>query len=99
MFNWDELRFFLAVHRHGTLAGAGASLELDPTTVGRRLNGLEARLETRLFDRTPRGNGSTTMAAIGPHSSRDCWLRLLVDRLVGNFWIMMSPPLMPRHWR
>lgn len=55
LFNWDDVRFFLTVHRHGTLAGAGAELELDPTTVGRRLGSLEAKLGSRLFDKTPRG--------------------------------------------
>lgn len=55
MFNWDDVRFFLAVHREGTLSGAGTSLRLDATTVGRRLGNLESQLGARLFDRTSRG--------------------------------------------
>lgn len=55
MFNWDDVRFFLAVGREGTLAQAGASLGLDATTVGRRIGNLERELGARLFDRTGRG--------------------------------------------
>jgi DNA-binding transcriptional LysR family regulator len=55
MIEWDDLRVLLAIHRTGSLAGAGATLEINPTTVGRRLTALEERAEARLFDRTPDG--------------------------------------------
>ncbi|HTJ41686.1 MAG TPA: LysR family transcriptional regulator [Kofleriaceae bacterium] len=55
MIDWDDLRVLLAIHRTGSLAGAGATLDINPTTVGRRLSALEERAETRLFDRTPDG--------------------------------------------
>lgn len=55
MFAWDDLRHFLAVRRHRTLAGAGRALGVDETTVGRRLAVLERELGARLFDRTPDG--------------------------------------------
>jgi DNA-binding transcriptional LysR family regulator len=55
MFDWDDVRYFLMLQRHGTLAAAGAALKLDPTTVGRRLIKLEEELGARLFDRTPNG--------------------------------------------
>ncbi|MCA9656150.1 MAG: LysR family transcriptional regulator [Myxococcales bacterium] len=55
MFNWDDVRFFLAVQRAGTLSGAGSALRLDATTVGRRLSNLESELGARLFDRSSRG--------------------------------------------
>ncbi len=55
VFNWDDVRFFLTVHREGNLARAGGSLKLDPTTVGRRISSLETRLGARLFDRTSHG--------------------------------------------
>jgi len=53
--DWDDVRFFLAIHRHGTLAAAAAATGLDATTVGRRIARLEDALATRLFDRTPKG--------------------------------------------
>lgn len=55
MLDWNDLRYFLAVHRAGTLAGAAASLDINATTVGRRVGALEEQLEVRLFDRTPEG--------------------------------------------
>jgi DNA-binding transcriptional LysR family regulator len=59
MIDWDDLRVLLAIHRSGSLAAAGASLGINPTTVGRRLASLEERAETRLFDRTPGGYALT----------------------------------------
>ncbi len=55
MLDWDDLRYFLAVHRAGTLAGAAQALHINPTTVGRRLAALEEQVGARLFDRTPDG--------------------------------------------
>ena len=55
MIDWDDLRYFLAVHRAGTLARAASALEINATTVGRRLAALEDKVHTRLFDRTPDG--------------------------------------------
>lgn len=59
VIDWDDVRFFLAIHRHGTLAGAAGALGLDATTVGRRLARLEQTVDARLFDRTARGYVAT----------------------------------------
>ena len=61
MLDWDDLRYFLAVQRARTLAGASAKLGINATTVGRRLTALEDQVGARLFDRTP--NGYTLTAA------------------------------------
>jgi DNA-binding transcriptional LysR family regulator len=55
MIRWDDVRYFLAIHRCGTLSGAARALSVDQTTVGRRLAALEDGLNARLFDRTPDG--------------------------------------------
>ncbi len=60
--DWDDLRYFLGVYRSGTLAGAAAKLNLNPTTVGRRLAGLESALQTTLFERTTSGYVPTEAA-------------------------------------
>src|SRR6185503_15831687 len=52
---WDDVRVFLAIRRHGTMAGAARDLGVDQTTIGRRLASLEASLDARLFDRMPDG--------------------------------------------
>ena len=55
MLDWNDLRYFLAIHRAGTLARAAARLGINATTAGRRLSALEEQVEARLFDRTPDG--------------------------------------------
>jgi DNA-binding transcriptional LysR family regulator len=59
MVDWDDLRYFLAIYRTGTLARAGSELGINATTVGRRLSALEDRVRARLFDRTPEGYAPT----------------------------------------
>jgi DNA-binding transcriptional LysR family regulator len=53
--DWNDLKYFLACWRAGSLAGAGRLLKVDQTTVGRRLTAFEEALATRLFDRTSEG--------------------------------------------
>jgi DNA-binding transcriptional LysR family regulator len=55
IFRWDDARVLLALQREGTLSAAAARLGINASTVGRRLDGLEASLGVRLFDRTPDG--------------------------------------------
>ncbi len=52
---WDDLRFFLAAVRGGSLAAAARELGMNHTTVGRRLNALQRQLGTTLLQRTPEG--------------------------------------------
>lgn len=46
---WDDLRFFLAVARTGSLSGAAEVLRVSPSTVSRRLSQLEHALKVSLF--------------------------------------------------
>ena len=52
---WDDLKHFLAVARHGSLSEAGRSLKTSAATVGRRIAALELRLGARLFTRRQTG--------------------------------------------
>jgi DNA-binding transcriptional LysR family regulator len=52
---WDDLKYFLAVARVGSLTKAARALKTTPATVGRRVAMLEAKLGTRLFDRKHTG--------------------------------------------
>lgn len=59
MFDWNDLRHFLAVARTGsTLAGA-RQLGVNQTTCARRLQALEEALGQKLFDRMQGGRGLT----------------------------------------
>jgi DNA-binding transcriptional LysR family regulator len=51
MENWDGWQTLLIVVEAGTLSGAAARLNIDATTIGRRLARLEARLGRRLLVR------------------------------------------------
>jgi DNA-binding transcriptional LysR family regulator len=55
VLDWDDLRFFLALTRHGTLSAAAKDLNVAQSTVGRRLRSLEGNLGVRLLNRTPEG--------------------------------------------
>ncbi len=61
--DWDGLRLVLALGRAGSLSAAGETLGVTHTTVGRRLERLEADLGVRLFDRTPDGYLATDAGA------------------------------------
>ncbi|MEM9068966.1 MAG: LysR family transcriptional regulator [Myxococcota bacterium] len=68
--NWDDVRFFLAVLRGGSLRVAAEQLGVTQATVSRRLANLEASLQTELFERLPTGLHPTTAGeALGTHAS------------------------------
>jgi len=48
--NWDDLRVIAAVRDEGTFAGASARLQIDETTVARRLERIQRTLGVRLFE-------------------------------------------------
>lgn len=51
MFNWDDLRVFLEVAKTLNLSKAAEKLEVDQTTVYRRINRFEKKLGKKLFKR------------------------------------------------
>ncbi len=53
--NWDDLRFLLAVARHGSLSAAARVLGVNHSTVLRRVTALEQAMGARLFDKMPGG--------------------------------------------
>ncbi|SDB99841.1 DNA-binding transcriptional regulator, LysR family [Cupriavidus sp. YR651] len=57
--DWDDLKVFLAVSRGGSLAAAARALQVNHSTVLRRLNKLEDDLGTRLFARDLAGYAMT----------------------------------------
>lgn len=53
--DWNDLRYFLAITRAGSLVRAGKELGVEHTTVARRLSALETALGCKLFARGPDG--------------------------------------------
>ncbi len=70
-FDWDDLRFFLAVARSGTLRGGAEAIRANHATVSRRLTSLERGIKARLFDRTKSGLKLTQLGEeLLPHALR-----------------------------
>lgn len=61
MMDWDDLRTFLAVARHGSLSAAARALGVSQPTMGRRLAAMEDRNGARLLQRLPGGYALTPL--------------------------------------
>jgi DNA-binding transcriptional LysR family regulator len=71
MFDWNDLKYFLAVARHHSTIAAGKSLGLSQSTVQRRLAELERAIGQPLAKRHPSGYRLTTFGkALLPHAER-----------------------------
>jgi len=53
--DWNDVRYFLALARTGSVRAAGVALGVSHSTVLRRVEALEEKLGTRLFDRSRDG--------------------------------------------
>lgn len=85
MKSWDDLRFFLAVAKNGTLAGAARELGVTHSTVFRRILVLEERLGSRVFERVAGGYEPTEVGEdMLPIAEKICRnVNLLVRRASG----------------
>ncbi len=57
--DWNDLRFYLAIARSGTLSAAAKRLNVTQSTVGRRLAALESTMGVRLLQRVADGYQET----------------------------------------
>jgi molybdate transport repressor ModE-like protein len=53
--DWEDVRVFLAIARHGSLSAAARSLGINHATVSRRVQSLEESLGEKLVERRPDG--------------------------------------------
>ncbi len=53
--DWDDIRYFLALARTGSLSGAARVLGVTHVTVSRRIARLESERKVKLFDRRQKG--------------------------------------------
>ncbi len=85
MLDWDDLRFFLAIARHGSLTAAAKDLRVAQSTVGRRLASLEENLSVRLLHKTPDGYRLTLAGeAVRSQAERVEVDALTIERAVGG---------------
>lgn len=84
-FDWNNLRSFLAVARNGRLTAAAARLQIDHSTLSRRLAALEHALKAKLFDRSPQGYTLTEQGSrLLPIAEQMESLALGADEAVGG---------------
>src|ERR1700723_4079997 len=55
MIDWDDVRYFLAVARGGSVRAAAERLKVNHSTVLRRIAQLEERLGAQMFEKLPSG--------------------------------------------
>ncbi len=53
--DWEDIRYFVALARHGTLSATARDLRVNHATVARRIASLERLVGRALFDRRARG--------------------------------------------
>ena len=53
--DWEDVRYFVALARHGTLSSTARALRVNHATVARRIASLETLLSRNLFDRRAKG--------------------------------------------
>ena len=83
---WDDLQVLLALFRVGTYQAAARRLGVAGSTIGRRLDSLEAALGIRLFDRTPDGVRPTVAAEqLIPLAEQVEQATMSLRRVVENF--------------
>src|SRR5690606_1005803 len=63
MFNWNDLKYLIAVANRGSTLAAARELGVDQSTVQRRVAELETRLKLRLVERSPSGYRLTAAGA------------------------------------
>lgn len=84
--DWDDVRYFLAAVRAGSLTSAAANLGVNQSTVSRRIRALEDELGTPLFVRGARGLVQSEAAeAVLLHAERvEAEIALLSRRASGQ---------------
>jgi DNA-binding transcriptional LysR family regulator len=86
LMDWDDVRYFLALARAGSIRGAGVLLDVSHSTVARRVEQFEQHIGVRLFDRTPSGYVLTVAGEdmIETASQMELDMNALERRLLGQ---------------
>jgi DNA-binding transcriptional LysR family regulator len=84
--DWQDVRYFVALARHGKLAATARALRVNHATVARRIDNLEALLGCALFERRPEGYTLTAegKAALAEAAAMDEAAHSLRDRLMAS---------------
>ncbi|WP_106609411.1 LysR family transcriptional regulator [Shimia abyssi] len=102
MADWEDLKTVLHLVRAGSLAGAGAALGVNYTTVARRISRIEKDMDVRLFDRLADGYQATevgksvALRAAEMEAQELTLMRTLQgrDQLLSGTLVVTAPQLM-----
>lgn len=105
MIDWDDVRYFLAVARGGSVRSAASRLNVNHSTVLRRIAQLEERLGAQIFEKLPAGYRLTLagreiieFAAQMEASSHQLETRVLGrDQTVRGLLRVTLPPFLATH--
>jgi DNA-binding transcriptional LysR family regulator len=85
VYDWGDLKFFLATARNGSTLAAARELGVNQTTIARRIASLEAALSVRLFERHRTGYRlSEAGAALSAQAERIATEAEAFERLVAQ---------------
>src|SRR5262245_22901767 len=102
MIDWDDVRYFLAVARGGSVRAAAAQLGVNHATVLRRVGQLEEQLGAQMFEKLPSGYRLTEAGeeVIELASQMEASSHLLETRVLGRdqsvrglLRVTLAPPL------
>src|ERR1700756_4483004 len=102
MIDWDDVRYFLAVARGGSVRAAAEGLGVNHSTVLRRIAQLEERLGVRMFEKLPSGYRLTAAGeeVLEFAGQMEASSRLLETRVYGRdqsvrglLRVTLAPPL------
>lgn len=106
VFDWDDVRIFVAVAAEGSTLAASRKLGMNQTTVSRRIQSLEHALKLTLFERDTRGysltpQGSSLLDVAGQMAAAAGNVELragnLARDMAGTIRIS-SPSMAMEHW-
>jgi molybdate transport repressor ModE-like protein len=85
--DWEDVRFFTALARHGSLAATARTLKVSQALVSRRLASLETLLGSPLFKRRARGYALTDagVSALAEAAQMEMAACALTEMCIGTF--------------
>ena len=93
MIDWDDVRYFLAVARRGSVRAAAEHLRVNHSTVLRRIDQLEERLGAQMFEKMPSGYRLTAAGEeiLGLASQMEALSHQLETRVLGRDQTVRGP--------
>ncbi|UWQ16592.1 LysR family transcriptional regulator [Jannaschia sp. M317] len=104
--NWDDLKFVLAMQRHGTMSAAARFLDTNVATVSRRIERISQELDLPLFEKRGQGfvptDAAKRLAEVAEgidHELRGLLGNLQSNDVTGNIPIeIAAPPAVHSHY-